>query len=74
MLDEVEEAFLLSPVEDTEFALLELSEELSVVGGEIEAVIEKVLVSLMDLGGSEIKDGNDSCEDEEENNNEAVAF
>lgn len=74
MLHEVEETLLLSPVEDTEFALLELSEELSVIRGEVEAVIEEVLISLVDLCGSEIKDGNDSCEDEKENDNETVAF
>lgn len=74
MLHEVEEALLLSPVEDTEFALLELSEEFRVIRGEVEAVIEEVLISLVDFCGSEIKDSDDSCEDEKENDDETVAF
>jgi hypothetical protein len=74
VLHEIEEALLLSPIEDTEFALLELSEEFRVIRGEVEAVIEEVLISLVDFCGSEIKDGDDSCEDEKENEDETVAF
>jgi hypothetical protein len=74
VLHEIEEALLLSPIEDTEFALLELSEEFSVIRGEVEAVIEEVLISLVDFCGSEIKDSDDGCEDEKENDYETVAF
>lgn len=44
------------------------------VGGEIEAVIKKMLVSLMDFGASEIKDGKEGCEDKKEDNDKAGAL
>lgn len=56
MLSELEQACLFFALEDTQLAFLELFQQLGVLWGQIEGIVEEVLWALVHLFSPEVED------------------